>query len=129
MAPPAQTITVALHKSNKHTYTNQKAATDQHARHNHEFHRKLKDAKPTQHTGTTHPDINLKLAFLNVAFSHPHYLTSTPLTFHTQSTGSGHCIRRLHHHHIYTQVRVQPRNTYNYTYIKVSPWQNITISR
>ena len=42
MAPPARTITVALAMSyeqsfrhNKHTHTNQKAATDKHSRHNH----------------------------------------------------------------------------------------------
>ena len=40
MAPPARTITVALDsgqsfRHNKHTHTNQKAATDKHSRHNH----------------------------------------------------------------------------------------------
>ena len=42
-----------------------------------------RDAKPTQHIETTHPDnVNLKLAFHKVASFHPHYLLClpTPLT-------------------------------------------------
>ena len=40
MAPPARTITVSTRyeqsfRHNKHTHTNQKAATDKHSRHNH----------------------------------------------------------------------------------------------
>ena len=53
MAPPARTITV--------TFDNQKAATDQHSRHNHEFNRKLHQGtqilhniqKPYIHTTST----------------------------------------------------------------------------
>ena len=43
MAPPEVTITVTLDMSkyNKHTYTNQKAATDQDSWYNHEINRKL----------------------------------------------------------------------------------------
>ena len=56
---------------------------------------------------------------------HPHYLTFTPQTYHhpvhrfrswpTQTTSQSHS---------HTQVRVQPRNTYNHTYIKFLPGQN-----
>ena len=82
------------------------------------------DAKPTQHIEITHPNnVNLKLAFHKVASFHPHYLTFTPQTYHhqvhrfrswpTQTTSQS---------HPHTQVRVQPRNTYNHTYIKILPW-------
>ena len=44
-----------------------------------------RDVKHIQHTETTHPyNVNLKLAFLNVASSHPHYLTFTLHTYHHQ---------------------------------------------
>ena len=55
--------------------------------------------------------------FHRVASFHPHYLTFTPQTYHhpvhrfrswsTQTTSQS---------HPHTQVRVQPRNTYNHTY-------------
>ena len=68
-------------KHNKHTYTNQKAATYQDSRYNHEVHRKQTssmDAKPTQHTETTYPyNISFKMAS-----SHPHYLTCTMQNYH-----------------------------------------------
>ena len=42
-----------------------------------------RDAKPTQHIETTHPDnVNLKLAFHKAASFHPHYSTITPQTYH-----------------------------------------------
>ena len=57
----------------------------------------------------------------------PHYSTFTPQTYHhpvhrfrswpTQTTSQS---------HPHTQVRVQPRNTYNHTYIKFLPGQNKT---
>ena len=61
---------------NKHTHTNKKAATDQHSRHIHEVHRKLGLDQGTQslHIHTTSI---LKLAYLKVSSSHPHYLTYT----------------------------------------------------
>ena len=41
------------------------------------------DAKPAQHTETTYPyNVNLKLSFLKVAFSHPHYSIFTPQSYH-----------------------------------------------
>ena len=43
----------------------------------------LRDANPTQHIETTHPDnVNLKLAFHKVASFHSHYLTFTLQTCH-----------------------------------------------
>ena len=45
-----------------------------------------------------------------------------------QSTSSGHGLGRCHHHYIYTQARVHPRNTYNNTYIQFLPGHNKTIS-
>ena len=86
-----------------------------------------RDAKPTQHIEIIHPNVNLKLAFHKVATFNPHYLTFTPQTYHhpvhrfrswpTQTTSQSH-----------PQVRVQPRNTYNHTYIQFLPGQNKTTS-
>ena len=68
----------------------------------------LRDAKPTQHIETTHPDnVNLKLAFHKVASFHPHYLTFTLQTYHhpmhrlrswpTQTTSHPHkCSQEIH---------------------------------
>ena len=42
----------------------------------------LRNAKSTQHIETTHPDVNLKLAFHKVASFHPHYLTFILRTYH-----------------------------------------------
>ena len=85
-----------------------------------------RDAKPTQHIEITHPNnVNLKLAFHKVASFHPHYSTFTPQTYH-------HPVHRFRswpmqmtsQSHPHTQVRVQPRNTYNHTYTKFLPGQN-----
>ena len=51
-----------------------------------------------------HVSVNLKLVFFKVVSSHPHYLTFTLRLTTTQSTGSGHVLRRIHHHHIYTHM-------------------------
>ena len=89
-----------------------------------------RDAKPTQHIEITHPNnVNLKLAFHKVASFHPHYSTFTPQTYH-------HPVHRFRswpmqmtsQSHPHTQVRVQPRNTYNHTYTKFLPGQNKTTS-
>ena len=74
-------------------------------------------------------NVNLNLAFHKVAFFHPHYLTFTPQTYH-------HPVHRFRswpmqmtsQSHPHTQVRVQPRNTYNHTYTKFLPGQNKTTS-
>ena len=89
-----------------------------------------RDAKPTQHIEITHPNnVNLKLAFHKMASFHPHYSTFTPQTYH-------HPVHRFRswpmqmtsQSHPHTQVRVQPRNTYNHTYTKFLPGQNKTTS-
>ena len=62
-----------------------------------------------------------------VASFHPHYSTFTPQTYH-------HPVHRFRswpmqttsQSHPHTQVRVQPRNTYNHTYTKFLPGQNKT---
>ena len=62
-----------------------------------------------------------------MASFHPHYLTFTPQTYH-------HPVHRFwswpmqttSQSHLHTQVRVQPRNTYNHTYTKFLPGQNKT---
>ena len=87
-------------------------------------------ADPAQHIEITHPNnVNLKLAFHKVASFHPHYSTFTPQTYH-------HPVHRFRswpmqmtsQSHPHTQVRVQPRNTYNHTYTKFLPGQNKTTS-
>ena len=136
MAPPARTITVALDMSkafdtiNLHTPIRKLLQKTFQAQSLSSSQTTSRDAKPTQHIETRHPDnVNLKLAFHKVACFHPHYLTFTPQTYHhpvhrfrswpTQMTSPS---------HRHTQARVQPRNTYNHTYIKFLPGQNKTIS-
>ena len=119
-------------RHNKHTHTNQKAATDKtfQAQSLSSSQTTSRDAKPTQHIEITHPNnVNLKLAFHKVASFHPHYSTFTPQTYH-------HPVHRFRswpmqmtsQSHPHTQVRVQPRNTYNHTYTKFLPGQNKTTS-
>ena len=132
MAPPAGTITVALDMSKafdtinihtlscyRQTFQAQSLSSSQTT---------SRDAKPTQHIEITHPNnVNLKLAFHKVASFHLHYSTFTPQTYH-------HPVHRFRSwpmqmtSHPHTQVRVQPRNTYNHTYTKFLPGQNKTTS-
>ena len=136
MAPPARTITVALYMSkafdiiNIHTLIRKLLQTNIPGTIIKFIENYIKVAKPTQHIEITHPNnVNLKLAFHKVASFHPHYLTFTPQTYHhpvhrfrtwpTQMTSQS---------HPHTQVRVQPRNTYNHTYIQFLPGENKTTS-
>ena len=69
-----------------------------------------------------------KLALLKVAYSHPHYSTFTLQTYHHPE----HRFRSwptlmTSPSHLHTQVRVQPRNTYNHTYIKFC-LENLTLN-
>ena len=132
MAPPARTITVALDMSkafdtiNIHTLIRKLLQTNIPS----SSQTTSRDAKPTQHIEITHPNnVNLKLAFHKEASFHPHYSTFTPQTYH-------HPVHRFRswpmqmtsQSHPHTQVRVQPRNTYNHTYTKFLPGQNKTTS-
>ena len=136
MAPPARTITVALDTSkafdtiNIHTLIRKLLQTNIPGTIIKFIANYIKDAKPTQHIEITHPNnVNLKLAFHKVASFHPHYSTFTPQTYH-------HPVHRFRswpmqmtsQSHPHTQVRVQPRNTYNHTYTKFLPGQNKTTS-
>ena len=135
MVPLARTITVALNMSktfdtiNIHTLTRKLLQTIQ-AQSLSSSQTTLRDVKSTQHIESTHPNnVYSKLAFQKVASFHPHYLTFTPQTSHhpvhrftsrpTQTTSQS---------HPHTEVRVQPRNIYNHTYIKLLPGQNKTTS-
>ena len=110
-------------RHNKHTHTNQKTATDHQSRHNHKT--TSRDAKPTQHTETTHPYVNLKLAFPKVASSHPHYLAFTVQIIHYPEHRFRSCPTQMTSpSHLHTQARVQQRNTYNHTYIQFLSGQN-----
>ena len=130
MAPPARIITVALDMSkafdtiNIHTLIRKLLQKTFQAQSLSSSQTTSRDAKPIQRIEITHPNnVNLKLAFHKVASFHPHYLTFTPQTYHhpvhwfrswpMQTTS------QLHPH---TQVRVQPRNTYNHTYTKFFAW-------
>ena len=135
MAPPARTITVALDMSKAFDTINIHTPI-----------RKLLQLKipgiiikfienyikgrKTYTTEITQPhNVNSKLAFNKVASFHQHYSTFTLQTYHHQE----HQFRSWHTQltsplHLHTQARVQPRNTYNHTYIKFLPGQNKTIS-
>ena len=134
MAPPARTITVALDMSktfdtiNIHTLIRKRLQTTFRAQSLSSSQTTSRDAKPTQHMEITHPNnVNLKVAFYKVASYHPHYLTFIPQTYH-------HPVHRFRswsmqttsQSHPHTQVRVQPRNKYNHTYIKFLSGQNKT---
>ena len=90
----------------------------------------IKDEKPTQHTETTHPhNINLKLQFIKVASTHPHYSTFILQTYHhPEHQFRSWSMQITSSSHLHIQARVQPKNTYNHTYIKFLLRQNITIS-
>ena len=130
MAPPALTITVALDMSNAFDTIN--------------IHTLIRKLLQTNIPGTiikfitnyikgrkaytryrNHTSKQCQLAFHKVASFHPHYLTFTPQTYH-------HPVHRFRswpmqttsQSHPHTQVRVQPRNTYNHTYTKFLPGQN-----
>ena len=132
MAPPAQTITVVLDMRKAFDIINIQTLI-----------RKLlqtkipgtiikfianyiKGRKSTQHIEITHPrNVNLKLLFHKVVSFHQHYSTYTLQTYHypehrfrswpTQMTSPS---------HLHTQARVQLRNAYNHTYIKILSAQN-----
>ena len=105
MAPPARTITVALNMSkafdiiNIHTLIRKLLQTNIPGTIIKFIANYIKGRKAyTTYRKHTSKQRQLKLAFHKVASFHPQYLTFT-----SQS-------------HPHTQVRVQPRNTYNHTY-------------
>ena len=89
-----------------------------------------KDTKPTQHIETTHPyNVEWKLAFSKVAASHPHYLPFTLQTYHhAEHRFRSWPAKMASPSDLQTRAKVQQRNTYNHTYIKFLPRQNITSS-
>ena len=118
---------------NKHTHTYQKAATDQDIRHNHYVHRKLHQGTQILHNiiEITHPqNVNSQLAFHKVVSIHQHYSTFTLQTYHhTENRFGSWPTHMTSPSHLHTQSRVQPRNTYNHTYIKFLSKQFHTKSR
>ena len=89
------------------------------------------NSNPTQHTGTRHPyNVNLKLAFHKVVSFHPHYSTFTPHTYHHPVHRFRSCTTQMTSpSHPHTLARVQPRNTYNHSYIRFLFGQSHTKSR
>ena len=87
-------------------------------------------AKPTQHIEITHHhNINLKLAVHKVASFQQHYSTYTlPKYHHPLHLFRSWAIQTTSQSHLHTQAQVQPKNTYNHTYIKLLPGQNKTAS-
>ena len=136
MAPPARTITVALDMSKAfgtihiHTPIRKLLQTNFQAQSLSSSKTTSRDAKPTQHIEITHQNnVNLKLAFHKVASFHPHYLTFAPQTYHHPvHRFMSWAMQTTSQSHPHTQVRVQPRNTYNHTYTKFLPGQNKTTS-
>ena len=124
MALPARTITVAIDMSkafdamHMHTLIRELLLTNNPGTITKFIANCIKhQAKPTQHTVTTHPyNVNLKLALPKVAFSHPHYLHFRLTT--TQST-----ITSTHTSTSAAHKYIQPR-----TCKKFLPGQNLTIS-
>ena len=136
MAPPARTITVALDMSkafdtiNIHTLIRKLLQTNIPSTIIKFIANYIKGRKAyTTYRNHTSNNVNSKLAFHKVASFHPHYSTFTPQTYH-------HPVHRFRswpmqmtlQSHPHTQVRVQPRNTYNHTYTKFLPGQNKTTS-
>ena len=126
MAPPARTITVALDMSkafdtiNIHTLIRKLLQTNIPGTIIKFIANYIKGRKAyTTYINHTSKQRNLKL----VTSFHPHYLTFTPQTYHhpmnrfrswpTQTTPQS---------HPHSQVRVQPRNTYNHYLHKIFAW-------
>ena len=127
MAHPARTITVAIDMSKAfdtiNLHTRWKSATTNNPRRNHKVIANYINGRKAYKTyRTTHAyNVNLNLAFSKVASSHLHHLTFILQTYHHPEHWFRSCcmqITSLAHPHTHTQVRVQPRNTYNHTYIK-----------
>ena len=136
MAPPARTITVALDISktcdtiNIHTLIRQLLHTKIPGTIIKIIANYIKGSKHTQHIAITHPpNVNSKLAFHKVASCHQHNATFTLQTCHHPEHRFRSCPTQMSSpSHLHTQAGVQPRNTYNHTYIKMFPGQNKTIS-
>ena len=127
MVPPARTITVALDMSkafdtiNIHTLIRMLLHTNIPGTIIKFIANYIKGRKAyTTYRNHTPNNVNLKLVFHKVVSFHPHYLIFRPQTYH-------HPVQRLRswpttsQSHLHTQVRVQPRNTYNHTYIRFLP--------
>ena len=136
MASPARTITVALDMSkafdtiNIHTLIRKLLQTNIPGTIIKFIANYIKGRKPyTTYRNHTSKQRQFKTGVPQVASFHPHYSTFTPQTYH-------HPVHRFKswpmqmtsQSHPHTQVRVQPRNTYNHTYTKFLPGQNKTTS-
>ena len=136
IVPPARTITVALDMSkafdtiNIHTLIRKLLQTNIPGAIIKFIANYIKGRKAyTTYINHTSKQRQFKTGVPNVASFHPHYLTFTPQTYHHPV----HRFRSWHmqttsQSHPHTQVRVQPRNTYNHTYTKFLPGQNKTTS-
>ena len=99
-------------RHNKHTHTNQQAATDQDSRQNHYVNRKLHQGTQSLH--------NIEITLLITSIQNWH---STRAPVQVMAYADDITITSTH-----TQARVLPRNTYNHTYVKFLPGQNKKIS-
>ena len=130
MAPPSRTITVALDMSkafdiiNIHTLIRKRLQTNIPGTIIKFIANYIKGRKAyTTYINHTSKQRQFKTGVSQGGAFHPHYLKFTPQIYHhpvhrfrswsTQTTSPS---------HPHTQVRVQPRNTYNHTYIKFFSW-------
>ena len=136
MAPPARTITVALDMSkafdtiNIHTLIRKLLQTNIPGTIIKFIANYIKGRKAyTTYRNHTSKQRQFKTGVPQGGVLSPHYSTFTPQTYH-------HPVHRFRswpmqmtsQSHPHTQVRVQPRNTYNHTYTKFLPGQNKTTS-
>ena len=133
MAPPARTITVALDMSkafdtiNRYTLTRKQLHTNISGTIIKFIANYIKGRKAyTTYRNHTYKQRQFKTGVPQGGVVSPtlfNIYTSVRTT--TQCTGSGRGLRRRHHNHIHThKYEMQPRNTYNHTYIKFLPGQN-----
>ena len=118
MVPPMRTITVALDMSKAfdtiNTHTNQKAATDQIPDTIIKFIANYIKGRKAYTTYRNHTsDVPQDGVF------HQQYITFTLQTYHhPEYRIMPWSTRMTSHSHLQTQSRMQPRNTYNHTYVK-----------
>ena len=86
----------------------------------------LRDTQPTQHRNHTSRQRQFKTGIPQGVSFHPHYFKYfkfTPQTYHHRAP-----VQIMAYADDITITQVQPRNTYNHTYIKFLPGHNKTTS-
>ena len=135
MAPPARTITVALDMSsfrhnNMHTLNNKLLQTKIPGTIIKFIASYIKGREAyTTYRNHLSSQRQLKTGVPQSASFYQHYSTFTLQTYHhPENWLRSWATQMASPSHLDKQARVQPRNTYNHTYIKLLPGQNKTIS-